>query len=245
MNRRTVDLREDDMVCHELRFIFVHVPKTAGMSIESFFLRHLDPTRDERAKLLLGPNRDPSLGPRQLGHLRASEYVEKGHVTRDLFERYFKFAFVRNPWDRVVSEYKYRDYPGKFDFKTYLFRHWPRPAFNDLYLHTIPQYDFLHDEEGRLLVDFVGRYERLEADFGRVARRLGIEGGDLGHVNRSIHHHLCPSNLLRWIREPRTMIRMRRHMFDHYWEYYDDESREFVAEVYRKDIEAFRYAFGD
>ena len=36
---------------------------------------------------------------------------------------------------------------GRFDFETYLFQHWPQPAFNDLYLRAIPRYDFLHDEE--------------------------------------------------------------------------------------------------
>jgi hypothetical protein len=55
---------------------------------------------------------------------------------------------VRNPWDRIVSEYKYRGYPVKIDFKTYLFKHLP--------------------------LDFVGRYESLQADFDKVCARLGI-----------------------------------------------------------------------
>ena len=233
------------MICDQYRCLFVHVPKTAGMSIEHVFLRLVGLTWETRAPLLLRGNDDPRLGPPRLAHLKAGEYVALGHLTAERFESYFKFSFVRNPWDRIVSEYKYRGYPVKVDFKTYLFKHLPAPGWTDTYHHVVPQYDFLHDEAGKLLVDFVGRYERLQADFDQVCARIGIPPIPLPRVNRSLEKGR-PHTLRELRKRLRRAIwsRERRHTFSHYTEYYDDESREFVAQLFRKDVEAFSYDFG-
>jgi hypothetical protein len=234
------------MICHQYRCLFVHIPKTAGMSVEQVFLDLMGLTWKSRASLLLGRNDDPRLGQPKLEHLKAGEYVSGEHLTAGQFGSYFKFSFVRNPWDRIVSEYKYRGYPVRVDFKTYLFEHLPAPGWTDMYCHIIPQYDFLHDESGKLLVDFVGRYETLQADFDTVRARLGIPATALPWVNRSLEWRRLTS-----FRELRRQLRRalwsleRKHTFAHYTEYYDDESREFVTRLYRKDIETFGYSFGE
>ncbi len=234
------------MICSEYGCVFVHIPKTAGVSIEHVFLRLVGLTWDNRAPLLLRGNDDPWLGPPRLAHLTAAEYVSCGHMTARQFASYFKFSFVRNPWDRIVSEYKYRRHPVRIDFKTYLFKHLPAPGWTDAYRHIVPQHDFLHDESGRLLVDFVGRYERLQHDFDQVCARLGIPPSPLPKANRSLE----ASRPTTW-RDLRRALRRAlwsheaKHTFDHYTEYYDDESREFVGDLFRKDIQAFNYAFDD
>jgi hypothetical protein len=234
------------VICGEYRCLFVHVPKTAGMSIEHVFLRLVGLTWETRAPLLLRGNDDPRLGPPRLAHLKAGEYVARGYLTAEQFESHFKFSFVRNPWDRIVSEYKYRGYPVKIDFKTYLFKHLPPPGWTDSYCHIIPQYDFLYDDAGKLLVDFVGKYESLQADFDKVCARLGLPPTPLPRVNRSLDK--ARPNTLRELRKRvRRAIwsREREHTFPHYTAYYDDESREFVGGLFRKDVEAFNYAFGE
>jgi hypothetical protein len=234
------------VICGEYRCLFVHVPKTAGMSVEHVFLRLVGLTWETRAPLLLRGNDDPGLGPPRLAHLKAGEYVARGHLTAEQFESYFKFSFVRNPWDRIVSEYKYRGYPVKIDFKTYLFKHLPPPGWTDTYCHIIPQYDFLYDDGGKLLVDFVGRYESLQPDFDKVCARLGIPPTPLPRVDRSLDD-AWPGTLRELRKQVRRAIwsREREHTFPHYTEYYDDESREFVGRLFRKDVEAFNYAFGE
>jgi hypothetical protein len=234
------------VICHAYRCLFVHVPKTGGMSIENVFVRLVGLTWPNRAPLLLLGNDDPGLGPPRLAHLKAGEYVARGHLAAEQFATYFKFSFVRNPWDRIVSEYKYRGYPVKIDFKTYLFKHLPAPGWTDTYCHIIPQHDFLYDEAGKLLVDFVGRYESLQADFDKVCARVGIPPTPLPRVNRSMEEARLDT-----FRELRKQLRRaiwsreRKHTFPHYTEYYDDESREFVGRLFGKDLEAFNYAFDD
>lgn len=235
------------MLCHAYRCVFIHVPKTAGISIEHVFLDLMGLTWETRAPLLLRHNDDPAKGPPRLAHLKATEYVSCGHMTQAEFDAYFKFSFVRNPWDRIVSEYKYRGYPAWLDFKTYLFRHLPRPGFTDTYCHIVPQCDFLFDAAGTPAADFVGRYESLQADFDTVCARLGIPERPLPHANRSLEGQ-PPIRTLNDVKKRLRRLLWNlesRHVFPHYSQFYDDESREYVAHLYRKDIEAFGYAFGD
>jgi hypothetical protein len=234
------------VICREYRCLFVHIPKTAGMSIEHVFLRLVGLSWETRGPLLLRANDDPRLGPPRLAHLTAAEYLTCGYLTRKEFDACFRFSFVRNPWDRIVSEYKYRGFPVKIDFKTYLFKRLPSPGWSDGYSHIIPQHDFLHDQEGRLLVNFIGRYESLQADFDKVCARIGIPPTPLPRVNRSLEE-ARPTSFRELRKQVRRALwsRERKHTFPHYTEYYDDESRAFVGEMYRKDIEAFSYSFGE
>ena len=70
------------MISHEHKFIFIHIPKCGGTSIERFFKMKL---------------------PRQGAHLNLKYYKKN----TENYETYFKFTIVRNPWDKMVSEYKW------------------------------------------------------------------------------------------------------------------------------------------
>lgn len=84
------------------------------------------------------------------------------------------------------------------------------------HVHLLPQVRFVCDSQGNALVDFVGRFERLEKDFALISERLGI-GVTLGWHNPSSRGN--------------------------YQSYYDDSSRRLVAEHYMNDIETFGYDF--
>lgn len=128
--RRKVARRNAPLQSHN--WVFIHIPKTGGTSVRS------------------------ALG------MGARPY----HVTaKDMWQKYpdwtskFSFAFVRNPWDRLVS----------WVHRTST---WPPDRFDQLGLE--PQVDYILDEDGKPLVDFIGRFESLADDFNTICGHLGI-----------------------------------------------------------------------
>jgi hypothetical protein len=217
------------MLSHEFKCIFVHVPKTAGQSIEHIFLDKLGLNWGQRSHLLLRPNDDPEKGPPRMAHMIVEEYLRCGYVTQPQFDTYFKFGFVRNPWDRVVSSYKFRGFSKQMDFKTFVFDHMPQPGWTTLFRHFSPQYNYFYNEKGECLVDFIGRFENLQNDFDIACEELGIPNKKLPHVNKA---------------KDAVTEQDLRHTFRHYTEYYDDETKQKVDSIYNKDIFEFGYEFG-
>ncbi len=175
---------------------------------------------------MLGADYDGSLVhiEQPYGHRQLKELVGTGVFG------YFKFAFVRNPWDRLVSAFSYLNAGGcnRFDAD---FRAQHLERYNGNFLrfvddlerlsthqHFRPQSHWVCSDDGQLLVDFVGRFEFMEADFQHVADRLGLTAGVLPRLNTSAHAD--------------------------YTTYYDATRRDRVAALYKDDIVRFGYDFG-
>ena len=250
------------MICHHYQCIFVHVPKTAGMSIEFFFLSLLGLTWDTRGPLLLGDNLKPwkpELGPIHLPHLKAEEYVKCQYVPQEMFDKYFIFSFVRNPWDRMVSIYKWLSFSKLCDFKTFIMdRVWNELLDRKYYWMIKPQYNFIFDKDGKQLVDFIGRYENLHDDFNEVCKNIGLSSHELPVVNRAAVltktklslkrlRYLCTKRKWNNLLEELSYNCKNKYSphYDDFREYYDKESMEFVKHFYRKDVETFGYTFED
>jgi hypothetical protein len=218
--------------------VFVHIPKVAGQSIESVFLSRAGLTWQQREGMLLKPNSEPSKGPPRLAHLTAQEYLELGYLSAAEFSAMFSFAFVRNPWDRLVSEYVYRQY--KCSFEDFIVNCFPTPKDDDyikgrdLYRHVIPQVDFICDCDGEVMVDFVGKFENIGEDFAAVTEQITGNRLSLPHKNKS-----SKSPLKKWLGLTKTKHAKKRH----YSEYYNNQTREIVAEKYQRDITLFNYEF--
>lgn len=230
------------ILSHEHKFIYIKTYKTGSTSVEAalsgvcgpkdvitqaseelrevrqkpaqnYRLDHPDvPSRPLWRRLLLRPERHyhPTIG--YFEHMPASRV--RRYVGEDIWRSYFKFSFERNPWDRQVSWYHY---------KTKSKGERTRPSFeafnNDRRRAWVENWD-LYTIDGNVVMDFVGRYESLRADFETVLSRIGLTGQ---------------------VELPRTNVSTRRE--GSYRVYYTDVSRELMAAWYAPEIGEFGYQF--
>ncbi len=172
------------MISFQKRFLFVHIPKTAGNSIQSI-LR--DYSEDELVAL-----RSEQDGIERFG-LRNPKYKIKKHSTlaeykavlgETGFGGLYKFTCVRNPWDRMVSFYF---------TPTQNTAAWDRKKFRKIISKALSAADYLRLDEGEKdpfdNVDYVMRFENLADDFRTVCRALGILPTTLPQYNRSSREH--------------------------------------------------------
>ena len=165
-----------------------------------------------------------------------AKHLSAAQLRLILGERYdeaFSFSFVRNPWARAVSRYHFTHVssrPPLWDrlrrgtgrrFHRLSFHQWLRRRAEEAERKGgLPcQLDKLIGPEGGLIVDFVGRLEAVDEGFARVCREAGVEPIPVPHVNGTGQG--------------------RRYV-----EHYDGWSRDLVADLYRRDLDAFGYEFG-
>jgi hypothetical protein len=197
------------MVDHKHKAIFVHVPKCAGASMQ--------------AALLLGNNDVEKYGR----HPTIHDIREQ--LPKEVFDEYFSFAFIRNPFDRMVSAYAYFNkrtgIKGCFsDFvrKRGIYGTEYRRNKHDAAVHHMmglrPITDFICDDSGYVVVDFVGRFETLYTDFEHVAKAIGLPPMLPRHLNVSSR-------------------------YDDYRWYYTPRLRRIVEKCYKTDLIKFGYEF--
>ncbi len=205
------------IVSHRHRFIFVAIPKTGTHSVRQALRAHLGPEDIEQVGLFVD-KRFPiaDLAAIRHGHL-GLEQVRP--FLAAAVEGYFKFAFVRNPFDRFVSYCAFMTRAnGAFErdpkavMRHVLFK---APPLQHILFR--PQHELLVDAQGALLTDFVGRVERMQDDYAAACSRIGIAPAPLDKVNSS-----------------------RRGA---YRDYYEPDLIEGVRAFYRRDLELFDYDF--
>ena len=174
------------MISHKHKCIFIHIPKAAGTSVETVFLNDLELDFEDKLPLLLGASTNLYMEPRVISHLTAQQMVDQHYISQELFDTYFKFALVRNPVDRLFSTYKYWGYGAVVSFDTFVKKALPRlleQPYRRFFL--LPQTDYLYSNEGRLLVDKICYFERLNEDLRPVFRKAGIELDRVPHSNKA------------------------------------------------------------
>jgi hypothetical protein len=168
--------------------IFVHIPKAGGTSVEWLFRKDAGIAWPNRSKLLLGPNPDQTRGPTRLSHLYAREYVELGHISRRDYARFAKFALVRHPIDRMLSEYRYRVVmagrrnQGPPDFDAFI-RQDLHEDRSDIARHLVPQVRYLTDAQGVPIVLDAFHLERFEEDARPFLERILTAPFEMPHRN--------------------------------------------------------------
>jgi hypothetical protein len=190
-------------------------------------------------------NDRPELGPPRLAHLTAAEYVDHKYVTPQQFANYFKFTIVRNPWDRMVSFYKYLGYHRCTTFKRFLTGYFTHRLWKDQYWFVQPQSEYIYTLDNECLVDYVGRFEVLSEAMDYVGKQVGLGDVSVPKINKSAKKSRLFDDGLDGLfqRKLVEIIKGKIKMRDDYRSYYDDESMLRVAELYKRDIDLFGYEF--
>lgn len=187
--------------------IYIHIPKCAGISVSNSLFNS-----------------------KAGGHLTAIDY--QLIFSHKEFHDYFKFAFVRNPWDRLYSAYTFMKKGGRHpgdkrwadkhlssfnDFESFV-KGWVTVENVRSSTHFKSQYEYIFSPSGENLVDFIGYYENLRKDFEHIKQKLGIKA-DLLTLNKT----------------GLTTAKFKNQ--------YTSEMKQIVADVYQDDIETLNYNF--
>ena len=195
----------------QYKCIYVHIPKCAGISVSTSLF-----------------------SSKAGGHLKIYDY--ELIFSRKEFREYFKFTFVRNPWGRLYSAYKFMKKGGRHagdkmraekhisnypDFKSFV-ENWVSRENIRTSTHFRPQSDYLLSCTGKNSIDFIGTFENLNRDFDHVKQHLGINA------------ELLSLNVTGAKSSPKK-VDFRNH--------YTDRMRQIVADVYARDIELLNYDY--
>jgi hypothetical protein len=220
------------IINHRYRFIFIHVPKTAGSSVTNWLSRFNNWNDIELGGTRYGEAIQPVYGERFKLYKHSTARQIRDVVGDDLWRSYFKFAVVRHPLARLASAYRF-------------YRQWPHPSVAEVremtdineFVHseffakdhqarpgvalqkpaaTVPQSVFIDPGDDSPL-DMVCHFERLQADLERVARQLGLLATPLPHLNSSNSQDL-------------------------FYDAYTPESRRYALAIYAEDMERFGYS---
>ena len=207
-------------ILYNLNAIFIHIPKTAGTSIETILFENIN--SNDYLKYWYG-----NVNNYELDHSTIKYLVEN---CKHYNKNFFKFCVVRNPYERLVSEYKYcKNYYSRFikninSFKEFIFE--LNSKFNQvleneennhhLISHYLPQYKFTHIDSKNSL-DFIMKFENLEEDWIKLCENLKIN---------------------------KKLIKVDKYSSKkkyNYLDYYDDKLKEIVYQLYEKDFLLFGY----
>lgn len=185
-----------------MEYIFIHINKCGGTSINKI----LDAPADVEGSF----------------HRTIKDYQQHKNL-----DNFFKFCIVRNPYERLVSQYihwknnlqrfkndvLFKDYISNYKSKDIYIDNW-HIYHSDIYVES--QYDWI-SIDGKMMMDYVGRFEKFKESMTHVFQILNVPTKPIPHLNKNKHSN--------------------------YSEYYDDEAKKIAHSLVEKDLDYFKYTF--
>ena len=200
------------------QFVFVHVRKAAGTSLRQILEQVSLPKNNQLWYKLLSRN-GFAVDYHKYSFRKHSALIEaEKSMPSEKYQSYFKFAFVRNPWDRLVSEFEYiktqnthsrHKKLSQMTFEDYITYQGQRAAAH--------QFNVLCNQQGQLDLDYVGKFENLHESLKYISEKIKLDCTQIPHINK-----------------------IKKQPFQNY---YNKETEKKVAKIWAEDIEAFGYVF--
>lgn len=222
--------------------IFIHIPKTAGMSLyesvldlDKFFSWFLGLNFTKEDSIITNPENFKAI---TMGHLYYKSLIEANYMSKIYYKKAFKFCFVRNPYDRLVSLYKYHRVNNRLHFN---FDKFVEILYNEFKLKRVPSiglfnvktfsnlsqlyhkqiYANQYNEMIRWIppdIGFIGRFENIESDINELLKILGYTGDII------------------------NIPKLNYTKSDDYMSYYTNEQTiKYTSTIYKHDIRRFGY----
>jgi hypothetical protein len=213
---------------HDLKAIFIHVHKTGGTYIsymlhkyygfKNYYIHRPDHdifcfNKKKTTKYLNYENRIHGV----LVYYKTSPYINKKmNMTPYKWDTYYKFCFIRNPYDKIVSAWNHVD---RFNIPFKNFLNLINKCNDVEYMHVfLPQVRNILDEKGKINIDYIGKFETLEEDFQKILKNIGIKN-IIHDVNKQ----------------------MNKRNHDFFYKYYDQDVLNKVNFLLKEDFELLNY----
>lgn len=213
------------MLYHQNNFIMVHVPKTAGTSVEEIFgFKYYDENEKPNPKRFDFEieKYNQKLTTSHPKHFRFIDY--ENLLSEQIMIRYFKFSFIRNPWDLVVSKFEYGKNTNivSWEFLKDLGKTKEEITFEEYIEGTKNYFDMDYDYwliGKKYSLDYIGKLENINEDWAYICGRCQMNKIDLPVINKN---------------------KKRKR---NYQDYYNSKTKDYIYNKYEKWIKEFKYEF--
>lgn len=222
---RTYVKKGQKLILDDLKAVYFSIPKTGCTSVKKFFSSYYDWKMAENVHDIKS---------------EIFEHIFNKDVNTPEYEDYYKFAFVRDPFSRLYSAYKSKIKPGiehpkyldgveKGLYNMGLRKEDPFARFVEIVSkapdekcdpHVKPQWLFITNNDGKLAVDELYRFEDFVSEFNKLIKKLNldIDSCSVPHENRT------------------------QRNLDEYKEHYDRRLIDVVGERYVRDFDLLGYS---
>jgi hypothetical protein len=204
------------IISHKHKFIFFPIPKTGTHSIRFAVRPYLDEQDEEHVALFHHSKFNiEAFNDRKNGHFSVQEI--RPHLSDEIWNTYYKFCFVRNPFDRFVSTCFFNNPQIKNnpEMASAFLKLIAKKELKNKSLFYRPQQHYLIDRNGDIAINFIGKLENMQADYELICEKIKIPMRTLDQLNTSMH--------------------------ENYATYYDEELEQLVVELYLEDFQKFNY----